>query len=104
MKTPKDMHPLSQRFCEILDECKELHRKKQADYGREHDPFANVRGSQEWGIESWVGSMVRATDKIRRLQQYAKKGHLMNEGVEDAFKDLINYTAIAMVLWEEEQR
>lgn len=96
-------HPQSQRFHDILDECKALHDKKQQDYGRDSDPFANVRGSSDWGMDAWVGSMVRANDKIRRLQQYNKKGTLANEGVADAFMDLINYAAIAMVLWEEDQ-
>ena len=98
-----ERHPMSQRFHDILDECKVLHDKKQKDYGRDSDPFANVRGSVEWDMPAWVGAMIRAHDKIRRLQQYAQKGHLENEGVEDAFMDLINYTAIAYVLWEEEQ-
>ncbi len=96
-------HPQSQRFHDILDDCKALHDKKQQDYGRDTDPFANVRGSADWDMPAWVGAMVRANDKIRRLQQYNKKGTLANEGVADAFMDLINYAAIAMVLWEEGQ-
>lgn len=104
VKMPPARHPQSQRFHDILDQCKALHDKKQQDYGRDSDPFANVRGSTEWGMEAWVGSMIRAHDKIRRLQQYARKGYLANEGVADAFMDLINYAGIAMVLWEEEMR
>ena len=101
MKVPPSRHPQSQRFHDILDECKSLHDRKQQDYGRDTDPFANVRGSTDWDMPAWVGAMVRANDKIRRLQQYNKKGTLANEGVADAFMDLINYAAIAMVLWEE---
>jgi len=97
-------HPLSDRFHELLKEIGELHDKKQADYGREGDPFANVRGSEEWGIEGWVGAMVRLNDKLRRLQAYAKKGTLENEGVEDSFKDMAVYALIALCLWEEEHR
>lgn len=96
--------PRSGRFHEILEGLGVLHDKKQADYGTNVDPFANVRGSKEWGISPWVGAMVRATDKLRRLQKYAKDGVLANEGVEDSFKDLAVYSIIALVLWEEEQK
>lgn len=94
-------HPGSARFHAILEELGELHNKKQKDYGTDTDPFANVRGSEEWGIEPWVGALLRATDKIRRLQKYAKVGELANEAVEDSFRDLAVYAVIALVLFEE---
>lgn len=96
-------HPNSQRFHEILKLLGDLHDRKQQDYGRGDDPFANVRGAEEWDVEGWVGAMIRANDKIRRLQQYARTGSLANEGVEDAFMDLAVYAVIAMVLWEQAQ-
>lgn len=98
----RDRHPMSQRFVEIVQEMIDLHDKKQSDYGRDTDPFANVRGSVEWDMPAWVGAMVRAQDKIRRLQQYNKKGTLANEGARDAFMDLAVYAVIALCLWEEE--
>lgn len=94
-------HPLSERFHQVLRELGALHDRKQADYGQPHDPFANVRGSQEWGLEPWVGAMVRAQDKMRRLQKVAKGGTLSNESAEDSFKDLAVYTIIASILYEE---
>ena len=97
-----DRHPNSQRFHDILKELADLHDRKQADYGRGDDPFANVRGSTEWGMPAWVGAMVRATDKVKRLQNFARKGELRNESVVDAFMDLAVYAVIAMVLYEEE--
>jgi len=96
-------HPASARFHEILEELGALHDRKQADYGRDDDPFANVRGSTAWGIPAWVGGMVRAQDKVLRLQQYARTGSLSNEGAEDSFKDLAVYAVIALVLWEQER-
>lgn len=94
-------HPLSARFHELVKEISDLHDKKQADYGRENDPFANVRGSREWGIDDWVGAMIRLNDKVKRLQVYAQRGSLANEGVEDSFKDIAVYAIIALCLWEE---
>ncbi len=96
----KVMHPLSQRFHAVLAEIGALHDKKQADYGRDNDPFANVTGSKEWGIRPWVGAMVRANDKIKRLQKYAQTGMLANEGARDSFLDLAVYSLIGLVLWE----
>jgi len=100
----KPRHPLSQRFHEILKQLGGLHDKKQQDYGRDNDPFANVRSTQDWGQPAWVGAMIRAQDKLKRLQAYAAKGTLANEGVEDSFLDLAVYSIIGLVLWEEEHR
>lgn len=72
------LHPLSIRFHEILGEMGELHNKKQQDYGRDDDPFANVRGSEDFGVPAWVGAMVRLNDKVRRLQKAARGGTLVN--------------------------
>ena len=91
------------RFHEILRELGELHDKKQADYGRDSDSFANVRASEEWGVPAWIGAMVRATDKVRRLQRFAQRGTLLNEGAADSLRDLAVYAVIALVLLEEEE-
>jgi hypothetical protein len=91
----------SERFHEILRELGELHDLKSRDYGTEEEPFANIQGSREWGVLPWVGAMVRATDKLRRLQKFAREGKLANEAVEDSFRDLAVYAVIALVLYEE---
>ena len=93
----------SQRFHDILQELGELHDKKQQDYGTDADPFANVRGSLDWGITPWIGALLRATDKMRRLQKFAQVGELANEAVEDSFRDLAVYAVIGLVLFEEER-
>jgi hypothetical protein len=98
-----ERHPSSARFHAILKELGELHDKKQQDYGRETDPFANVRASQDWGMPGWVGCMMRANDKMKRLQTYSLKGTLANESVRDSFLDLAVYAVIGLCLHEEEQ-
>ena len=75
---------------------------KSQGYGTNDDPLANVRGSTEWGVPGWQGAMIRAQDKIRRLQAYAVRGELPYESVEDAFKDLASYAIIGLVLFEQE--
>jgi hypothetical protein len=91
------------RFLALLDDIEKLHADKQADYGRSNDPFANVRASEEWGVSPWIGALIRATDKVRRLQTFATKSELINEGVEDSLMDLAVYALIALVLFREEQ-
>src|SRR3990172_3802651 len=100
----RPLHPASQRFHEILRELGALHNKKQADYGTDTDPFANVRGSTEWGVPAWVGALVRANDKIKRLQSFARKGVLANESVQDSLRDLAVYAVISLVLYEQEAK
>jgi len=80
-----------------------LHDKKAADYGTDADPFANVRASAGWGIPPWLGVLVRMGDKIARLQQFARKGTLVNESAEDSLLDLAVYSLINIVLLREER-
>lgn len=94
-------HPFSVRFHELLAELGRLHDLKQADYGKDEDPFANVRSSEEWGVAPWVGAMVRLNDKVKRLQSFVRNGSLNNEGVEDSLRDIAVYAVIALVLWEQ---
>lgn len=91
----------SARFHEILGELGDLHDKKQKDYGTPADPFANVRASADFGIPAWVGSMVRANDKMVRIQKAAKGGQLSNEALEDSLRDLAVYAVIGLCLLEE---
>lgn len=95
-------HPLSIEFVTAMLECIELHALKGADYGRDEDPFANIRSSEEFGLDGWRGSIIRGNDKMSRLKAYCRKGSLENEGVEDSFKDLANYAIIALTLFREE--
>ncbi len=88
-------------FTSILDELEEMHDRKGRDYGTGEDPYANVRQSQEFGIEPWVGALVRANDKVKRLQKAARGGTLSNEGVEDSLLDLAVYAIIGLILFRD---
>ena len=92
------------KFDEVLQELKEMHDRKQADYGRTTDPFANVRASEDFGIPGYIGALTRANDKMRRLQKHATDGNLVNESVEDSFIDLAVYAIIGLILDREERR
>lgn len=83
---------------------RELHCRKVADYGRDHDPLANCRASGEFGIDPWIGVMVRAMDKVHRIKSFLANGKLENESVEDSLKDLAAYALIALVLFREQSK
>ena len=90
-------------FEKVLQEIHDLHTKKQSDYGRpeQGDPFANVRASEDFGIPGWLGAVIRANDKVRRLQKYARGGTMVNESVEDSLIDAAVYFIIALCLFRE---
>lgn len=94
-------HPSSLRLMEVFAEAAALHVRKSKDYGRDADPFANVRASEDFGIPAWVGCVLRANDKMRRLQSFARKGVLANESALDSITDNVVYFAIAAVLFRE---
>lgn len=96
------MHSKSQRLLEIFTELGNLHLKKSADYGQEHDPFANITNSKQWGVRPWIGAMIRAQDKVERLHAFALKGKLMNESAQDSLRDLAVYSIIALIELEQE--
>jgi len=92
----------SAKFHLELRKLGELHDSKQADYAKPEDPFANVRASEDFGIDGWVGCMVRANDKMRRIQTFAKTKVLKHESVRDSLQDLAVYSVIALCLYDEE--
>lgn len=104
MNSPITIHPSSARFYELLDEARATHNIKQKDYGTLEDPFANVRSSADFGMPAWVGCMVRANDKMRRIQAFARNGELVNESLRDSLMDLAVYALIGIVLLEQEQK
>lgn len=102
MTTPKKKQELSP-FDQVVAEIVAMHSKKQADYGRPEtgDPFANVRASEDFGIPGWIGAIIRANDKVRRLQKAARGGKLANESIEDSLLDAAVYFMIALCLFRE---
>jgi hypothetical protein len=90
------------RFHRLLRVIGALHDQKQADYGTTEDPFANVRSAVEFGVPSWVGSLIRMNDKMNRLKTFSKKGELQNESALDSMLDIAVYGLITAILYEED--
>ena len=80
-----------EQFKKVQKECMELFEKKNRDYG---DAFANYGP---------VGVIVRMGDKIQRLSSVSKNGINLvdNESLRDTLIDLHNYSAMAIMLLDE---
>lgn len=99
-----DEHPIYRIYTKIWLEIRELRNKKGKDYGTPEDPFANIRGSKDFGVKAWVGAAKSADDCLVRIAKYAREGHLENDSIRDVMLDLANYAIIMATLWEEEQK
>ena len=98
-------HPTSQRFFDLCDALKEMHRRKSSDYGSAVDPLANIRNGAEFvGIEPWRAAMVRLSDKVTRLQTYCRTGSLTFESFEDTCFDLASYALLTMLMHREDDK
>lgn len=99
------MSKQSRRFHEILETIKELHDKKQHDYGANEDIFANFRLSELSGVPAWQGSVIRMGDKYARMSNFIKKGEFKfkEESIKDTLMDMAIYSLITMILFEEQE-
>ena len=97
-ETMKQVNPQNSNRIEqmqkVQNEGLELFKKKNQDYG---DAFAN------YGV---VGVLVRMGDKIARLQSITTKAvSLVNtESLRDTLIDLHNYSAMAIMLLDEDKK
>lgn len=76
----------------------ELMRAKNADYTNGSGPFANFEVAEDFGVSPLTGLLLRMSDKFQRLKSFSRCGKLevTGEGVEDAFRDLIGYSYLAL--------
>lgn len=102
----KTVHPVSQKYFDLLDTLRELHLSKSAGYGCPDgtDPLLNIRRGAEFvGIPAWQGAMVRLSDKVTRLSVFNRTGNLPHESVVDNLLDLASYSLLALLLYREER-
>jgi hypothetical protein len=80
-----------EQMSQVQSEALELFKKKNTDYG---DAFATY---------GTVGVIVRLGDKIQRLTSVTKNGVNLvdNESLRDTLIDLHNYSAMAIMLLDE---
>lgn len=90
----------------IFNDIIELTRKKNADYtAGSSDPFANFRKAEELGVDPFVGLCLRMEDKFQRVKAFISAGKLevAEEGIADALRDIIGYSALAMGMLQEQE-
>ena len=87
-----DIEKFKDESMAIYDEAWNLLVQKQIDYGPHN--IANAPGGPLNGL------MVRMHDKMARLNNliYIVKDTPKNESIEDSFIDLLNYSAIALMV------
>jgi len=89
------------RLIKIIDK-KDLAliRRKGHDYSGNEDCLSNLR------VFGFVGCVVRLTDKVFRLIQFIKQGHLevKDESILDTLADARNYLRLAEILFLEEKQ
>jgi len=92
MTTQEFLSDLEQTF----KDCLSTARKKNADYSKAEDPFANFKNVEALGICSVeTGILTRMTDKMARISNLIKQeAQVKDESIFDTLEDLINYTAI----------
>lgn len=86
------------RLEEIMGNCLELYKKKNADYG---NSFAEVY--KELGFES---GLVQILHKVNRIKGIYNKGkaEVENESIRDSLIDLANYALMTVVEMEFEDK
>ena len=90
-------------FLAELEQIRNLHVQKAADYGTAEDPLANIKMTEAFGLPSWIGVAIRMQDKMARLhsavKQYLDTGKvtMANESLRDAFADMASYSIIGTV-------
>ena len=91
------------RLTELLDEMRRTHDAKNHDYAGVGDPLRNFRMCEAQGLPAWKGCLVRITDKVSRLQSFARQGELRvkDESVADTLLDLAVYALLCRILFEE---
>ena len=85
----------------VLSELDRIHQLKQQDYGTDHDPYNNLRAGEAYQVPAWIHASIMADHKSNRIQSFATKGKLANEGVRDSLIDRAVYAIAAVVLYDE---
>ncbi len=96
-------HP---RFYELIEEIKKLHGAKNKDYVGD-DLLSNLKSCSSFGISPFKGVLVRLSDKWSRICQLAKnygEAAVKDERIKDTLMDLVIYSLLAIILFEEENK
>ena len=93
--------PGSLPFLELLEELRQLHFQKTAQYGGNADPFENVTASAKCGVEPWRRALCDLSDCVVRMQRFAN-GQPVD--YENALIDAANWALICLLKLREDKR
>jgi hypothetical protein len=98
---PAREHPGSLPFLELVEELRQLHFFKTAQYGGAADPFENVTASAKCGVEPWRRALCDLSDCVVRMQRFAN-GQPVD--YENALIDAANWSLICLLKLREAKR
>ena len=92
---------------ETSEAAREIMRQKSSDYtggAGATDALANFKASLSLDLHPVTGLLLRVQDKIMRIRSFVADGELrvINESVEDACDDIVNYAILCKALLREE--
>lgn len=93
-------------FEEFVQSMREILLKKNHDYtGQNDDPLFNFRRSENMGVPAWKGAAIRFSDKVSRIEAFAKKQRyeVDDENFVDTLRDAANYLFLIGQLYKETQ-
>lgn len=94
-------NPLIARLEQRYREAVEIARRKNADYAKDGDPFANFNLAPMVGVSVERGILVRTMDKIARINNLLDKpASVSGESIHDTILDAVNYLMIFGVMLE----
>ena len=92
---------------ETSEAARDIMRQKNSDYtggSSATDALANFKASLSLDLHPVTGLLLRVQDKIMRIRSFVADGELrvVNESVEDACDDIVNYAILCKALLREE--
>jgi len=98
---------LLQYHGELCDQARLIMAKKNHDYSGASGktPFANFEVTEKVGIsKAEEGILIRILDKVMRINTFLKSDELkVNESVEDACKDCVNYFILLAAMMKSKE-
>lgn len=91
-------------FDNFVESMKEILINKNHDYTAESaDPLFNFKRAEHMGVPAWKGALVRFSDKVSRLETFAKKEayKVSDENFFDTLRDGANYLFLVGELYKE---
>ena len=92
---------------ETCETARNIMRQKNSDYtggSGATDALAIFKASESLNLHPATGLLLRVQDKIMRIRSFVADGKLrvINESVEDACDDIVNYAILCKALLREE--